>query len=48
MALPGVCASCGRSAAGLFTCHVCRLRVCPNCVIEKTTFCKICKGVKNF
>jgi len=46
MAIPGYCANCGKYALGLFKCHVCGARVCPECVVPGTTFCKICKGEK--
>ena len=42
----GICESCGRFSPGLFTCHACGHKVGPDCVMEGTPFCNICKGRK--
>jgi len=46
MALGGICESCRRFSPGLFTCKACGKHVCPNCVMEGSPFCIICKGRK--
>lgn len=46
MAIGGICESCGRFSPGLWTCKACGRHVGPECVMDGTPFCNICKGRK--
>ncbi|MGC8812553.1 MAG: hypothetical protein ACP5O8_03130 [Candidatus Aenigmatarchaeota archaeon] len=44
IAIGGYCQACNRFSPGLYTCPVCKAKVCPACVVPGQRFCVLCKG----